>query len=1218
MDWLSLKSSVTDFPMDFQLQRLVLIDSFSPGRVVIFPLEGGAVLTGRNGRGKTSLLQLLPVFFGENPNRIVGTETNRLNFAGYYLPRLTSYILFEYRRRDVVCLMAMHTSESGEEIRYRFVRSAYKPELFLQPDGRNIISSRDIYAHLRRLNLICSESLSSVAEYRAIIQGKTGTGRDRQRQRSLAADFAFVGSGHHLTHMEKIVSGMFLRKTNFEDLQRMVVSCIAEGPGQIALSTERKKIESWPEHYEAYREVMQEAARMEDVLASELRLLASEAELGRLHARLRRLHDHLEEAGRRNRENRERLSQEADAAEAVARRQIEQLEGERDTARREAEDREGRVVALQDQDREYVKRDLPAKAKRVADEPRLREELEQRNQRKQALLGKQQDISIRYDGLLLEQRKRFNEEWERAQRERTVLEQGFSPRFRDLEQAKDQALAALREAHRLAREQVDQRLRAVLGEEGGWKEKARNPQAATDILAAHQAKRDAVAHAVKALEEARAERHRLEKLRNDARLAFEEQETRLGQLRGQHQKQVDRLQALRLQQTPGPDSLLYFLRSQRPDWVFDIAKVVREDILVREDLEPELLDALPSLYGIGLDLERLDAHLAADEQGLQREAAEVEARLHGADAAIVEAGNELDKRNQLREAAQQALALQEAEVQRQVSHRQSAQEEEQAAGKQVEKSRKEAAAEAQATLADLGKQSATLRGELQTLEQGLRDDEGERVRRYTSERSELEAERKQLLDAHDHAQAERKTAHEAQLRTMQQEKEQALRGAGVDTEALSRLEKEIGDLERELQEVRAWREAVAQWQLWLKQEWPRREGWAQEAVAARRSEADKKAALAKLLAEREAARQRVQAEVAALDKAFKHLERELDTVRQRLAHVAAYPPDAEELGLAFDPAWTLELLASQTNERQGEVKSELETIRKHIGEIKRVFVARRDTPPEQFYDAHRQALGPDASERTWIAAFKSWFANDHDQYRRTLQVEANQIAGAIVAFHRDMETFHRKVQQFSRELQQSLDDSLSFESISRVTVQIVSVIRELEYWQAIDGMAEAHRVWLGQEGNELPPPEFAATLRDLLSHWEVREGIRAELASLIRIQGEVVENGQTRVFRKAADLERVSSNGLSYLILCVIFIAFINRIRRHAQVQVVWALDELKDLDIGNIEALLATLQRNAITLVSAFPDPDVDVLRLFPHRFSIEEGRRLVEVRVMEENDHV
>ena len=73
--------------------RLILIDSYSPGRVVEFPVDGGAVLTGRNGRGKTTLLQLVPIFYGENPARIVGTETNRLDFNGYYLPRLTSYIV---------------------------------------------------------------------------------------------------------------------------------------------------------------------------------------------------------------------------------------------------------------------------------------------------------------------------------------------------------------------------------------------------------------------------------------------------------------------------------------------------------------------------------------------------------------------------------------------------------------------------------------------------------------------------------------------------------------------------------------------------------------------------------------------------------------------------------------------------------------------------------------------------------------------------------------------------------------------------------------------------------------------------------------------------------------------------------------------------------------------------------------------------------------------
>lgn len=48
--------------MDFRLLRRVLIDSYSEGRGVEFPVEGGAVLTGRNGRGKTTLLQVVPIF----------------------------------------------------------------------------------------------------------------------------------------------------------------------------------------------------------------------------------------------------------------------------------------------------------------------------------------------------------------------------------------------------------------------------------------------------------------------------------------------------------------------------------------------------------------------------------------------------------------------------------------------------------------------------------------------------------------------------------------------------------------------------------------------------------------------------------------------------------------------------------------------------------------------------------------------------------------------------------------------------------------------------------------------------------------------------------------------------------------------------------------------------------------------------------------------------
>jgi hypothetical protein len=113
-----------------------------------------------------------------------------------------------------------------------------------------------------------------------------------------------------------------------------------------------------------------------------------------------------------------------------------------------------------------------------------------------------------------------------------------------------------------------------------------------------------------------------------------------------------------------------------------------------------------------------------------------------------------------------------------------------------------------------------------------------------------------------------------------------------------------------------------------------------------------------------------------------------------------------------------------------------------------------------------------------------------------------------------------------------------------------------------------------------------------------------------------MENDRIARFSKAEDLANVSSHGLSYLILCVIFIAFINRIRRDKDIEIVWCLDELKDLDLGNIEALLGILGRNAITLVSAFPDPDTDVLALFRHRFIVADGRRLQAVLLEDAQD--
>ena len=631
-------------------------------------------------------------------------------------------------------------------------------------------------------------------------------------------------------------------------------------------------------------------------------------------------------------------------------------------------------------------------------------------------------------------------------------------------------------------------------------------------------------------------------------------------------------------------------------------------------LNPVLIDTRPalSLYGVGIDLEHLDAHRAADEQALRQELAEIEGQRAQLDQLQQQAEQTLKACEKVRRQADEALALANAELHKAGTRLASARQEVEAAGRRVEQSRQAAKAQAEARLQAIEQEQAVIEGQIRDLDQDHRDAVKVREDRHGQERGALDAERQAALDDHDRAQDERRQRQAQERAGITSERDQALGAAGVDTAALTALQGEMDDADQQLRRIDQGRNEVNQWQLWQQNDWPRQAEHAAAARAARDLETAARADLAAEEARWKARAAELDGALRALDREHARLEQEAAAVRGRLDGFRDYPADAQVMGQPFDPGWTLDALTAQANGNQQEATGLGQVIGKLVEQIKRAFAAQRGTPPDDFYESHRTGLGPDAPARAWVPVFKGWFDTDHDAYRRTLAVEANQIAGAIVAFHRDMESFHRKVQQFNRELQQSLDENLGFESVSWVTVEVKSVIRELEYWQPIEAMAEEQRAWLSLHGQDLPPPAFAATLRTLLEHWEVREGIRAALPNLIRIQGEVVENGQTRTFRKAADLERVSSNGLSYLILCVIFIAFINRIRRGAAVEICWALDELKDLDIGNIEALLTILRRNAITLVSAFPDPDADVLALFRHRFSVEEGRRLMEARVV------
>ncbi|MDD2776716.1 MAG: ATP-binding protein [Gallionella sp.] len=1213
--------SLTTPPNDFRLLRLILIDSLSAGKVVELPLEGGAVLTGRNGRGKTSMLQLLPLFYGESANRIVTKEGNKKSFFDYYLPNATSYIVFEYQRpAEQKRLVVIYSDPSAEQLRYRFVRHGFDLKKQFVTISGELVESANLVKHLKMEGYQCSElQISTLAEYRAIIQGVASGTRDRDRQKQLSnltRDYACTPISKPLGQIEKIVSGMFKRKTNFEDLQSMVVDCISEQEGSVSLSGDRSKIEDWPRHYRAYRDVMALAPTMEAADEVDQQWQAAEQVLGGIRAQYQSLQLHFEatyqNVATEQRSLKEQANQASDAHHAK-RGSLFELQGE---AHNNVEFFDKKARSLQQQHDEYERNGMAQKAEQVAREAQFKNDFESSQKRKAALLGEQADISNRYNELKQNERDIFSNLRDELQARRTEIAtenetavQGLENDFQRIE--KDFAVK-----NTATRQPLQKAVEDAHADYGRCEYIAKNALPDPAITARWEEKREQLDKARKEKDEQIQQQTALNAAYRKAKQAFEEQERHVSTAQVAVEKAQASLAEIQKFYAPEVGTLLHYLRHEHPDWTLDIAKVIRHDIFDRKDLTPSVLENNASLYGLRLNLDKLEAHPLANQQDALREIGEAETRLKDAQAKLKAEEDKLLKLDNERKAADAARLAQDQQVQRAQSRVQQIEKEVQEAKRQVEHSKNQARVQAEQAKEAAKQQLETQKQALKQLDAEIKLAAEKRQQSYQVSRKNLLAQRDADLRNLDEQQKTAQNNLDAKLREYDQERDAALQQNGVDTVRLNRIEGEINALNKTLAMIRQDREAVSRWQNWCENDWPSHAQYLKAAEQHRDEEQQHKLEIQRLDSEWKKSQQDFNHEIARLTKQLSTLEVQQKSVQKHLDGLLAYPAQPTPV---YDPTWTLDSLTERTNEQLKQVAQLEKTIKEHITALTKPFNQHTNTAPFDYLQNHRHdlAVSPD---RSWLPLFKHWFGEEHLQYQRILLTEAKTIAGSIVSFHQEMNTFHRKVQQFNRELQSNLDTSMLFESITHVSVEVVSTIKELKYWDAIREMAEANRTWLDGLSNELPPNEFADTLGRLLAHWDVKAGIRADLKSLIQIRGEVTENGNLRRFRKALDLEAVSSNGLSYLVLVIIFVGFINRIRRQAPVNIVWALDELKDLDSGNVPALLELLRRNNITLVSAFPDPDPETLALFQHRFTVEPDRRLAEVRIdlTGELDHV
>ena len=173
-------------------------------------------------------------------------------------------------------------------------------------------------------------------------------------------------------------------------------------------------------------------------------------------------------------------------------------------------------------------------------------------------------------------------------------------------------------------------------------------------------------------------------------------------------------------------------------------------------------------------------------------------------------------------------------------------------------------------------------------------------------------------------------------------------------------------------------------------------------------------------------------------------------------------------------------------------------------------------------------------------------------------------------------------------------------------------------WEAVGNLHREYDTWHTDGDPALPPASFVDAAKQVALVAGAAKGLVADPVDLIRLKISANENNHgVKTASTEHEVANISSNGISYIILCVSLIGFVNRIRRSENVVVPFVVDELKDLSFANAQTLLHLLTRNNITMISAFPDVDLDLAELFERNYKVHPGRKFGLINLAQEDEN-
>ncbi|MCP5078504.1 MAG: ATP-binding protein, partial [Psychromonas sp.] len=1189
--------------------RIIIIDSFWKKQVNELDLTGHTQLEGTNGAGKTSLMRLLPLFYGMRPSDIVSKVDQAKNFADYYLPRNTSLLVYEYQRPyGQTCMML--ASSDGRAVNYKLIDAAYDSELFINNKQRLTIS--EIERNYRSAGTFCSSYLG-VDKYRQIIQNLR-SGRKVKDIRQLQSRFSFTDSS--APHIDKVVNGTIEKNLDFDAVKRMLVEIASDHLARNnidekeQISLNKEDISHWLADIQASRAIQKVADKIALWQTDFTNLDSLLNKLQHLHFEMLSHQQNLQEKQQSYQEKKNSTITELEILEAELKLSAYSLRQDISKLAAKIEADQSRIDLLDEDKLNYEDNDAASFQLQADQAPRFQQELNEVNEIIAAFEGNISKIQAKFEKLITQVKQQKMVDLTANKEQSFTVKESASVQLGVIAETQQAQLLTLNEQLSATNLKLNMAKQALENEVKQVQQQQNNPSLEPELI-------ESIDNNQQNLGQCHETHSLLLAQQNGLNSELAVLQTQRSQLLEKHSKEgryLDKVKTQRheveCQLLPKEGSLQHFLTNE-PEahgWKDSIGRLLSTEQLNRSDLTPKWCGKSDDFYGLQIDLMQIqESDLQLGEDQLREKANDLDSKVLQLTENI--SGLEL----QIGEYQKQIQALQLTIAENTQSIKQNELKLEQLKTQKTHlNDKKQRAIKAfqlalDEKLKQLFSQQKDNRQKIELFQEQQQDERLELHNVMLEQRMVVESDRDSQLDELTAQRQKIEQSASERLRDYKKQHSSALSELDPDGEVDKRTKQRI-ELEKALDECAVWSRKAREYAQFMNERYVHRDKLAEEN---QNREVEKRGF--------ENSLEELQSEKGQLitdnQKSLKKLNNQIRNTTELLTQLSDSQRLCEKSGIA-----AIESQNEPSNEADLTVSfcfdwlKQFETVEKRLsGQLQRFNETfKKNHASSELFENWQKLVADNDNFQGARNLFKyrdpimDLLSSAEQKQKNTYQL-VTVNANMINEFYQHIENFGRRIKSIGKQLSKSVTSLVHFEALADINVYTVMKQEELEYWGPLQQFAklfEQHRDEL-REGNGEIPDDLVYAMQKL-STYLPSEGFVLAHHNLFDIEFSISEKGQLKYARNARQLKKISSTGLSYLAMLSLFAGILGMLRGQSESpsNIILPVDELGELAAENVDLLLKMFSDNHISMLSASPSTDRHILSLYKRHYKIKDNK--------------